>query len=246
MDNLTPAPMKFDEWKTPMRIMVILAHPDDPEFFLGGTIAQWTASGHEVSYLILTRGDKGISEQFPDGEQLKKVREKEQKEAAAVVGVTQINFLDHADGYLEVNLANRKQVTAEIRRQKPDIVVSCDPQMLFFDAYINHPDHRAAGQLAIDAVFPAAGNREYFPELLEAGLEPVDIKEVWLSLTKEPNIILDVSEHWETRLKALKKHVSQIGDPVLFEEKWSERRKNSTGDETHYYEQFRRIVLRHS
>lgn len=244
MDELIP--IKFAEWKTPKQILVILAHPDDPEFFLGGTIAQWSAAGHDVSYLLLTRGEKGISEQYPGGESLKKIREKEQQEAAAKLGVTQIDFLNYPDGYLEVNLTNRKRLVAEIRKKKPDIVVSCDPQAIFFDSYINHPDHRAAGQLTIDAVFPASGNPAFFPELLEEGLEPVEIEEVWLSLTKEANIILDVSEHWRTRIEALKKHKSQIGDPVLFEQKCFDRREALFGTGDHYYEQFRRISLRHS
>ena len=234
----------FENWNEKKKILVILAHPDDPEFFLGGTIAHWAKLGHEVSYLLLTKGERGISEAFPDGDYLKSVRVKEQANAAAYLGVDQISYLDFPDGYLEVNLENRRKLVAEIRRKQPDIVVSCDPQTLFHHAYINHPDHRAAGQLTIDSVFPAAGNPAFYPEQFSEGLNITHIQELWLSLTINPNLILDVSDYWEQRLEALKFHASQIGDPEAFVQKWTERRKEFSGTEDGYFEQFRRVVLR--
>lgn len=244
MEVKTLAPIVFDEWKTKKRILIILAHPDDPEFFLGGTIAHWVEAGHEVSYLLLTKGERGISETYPDGEPLKSVRMEEQKNAAAYLGVQDISYLDFPDGYLEVNLENRRQLVAEIRKRQPDIVVGCDPQTLFHHFYVNHPDHRAAGQLVVDAVFPAAGNAAFFPEQLQNGTKTTQIQELWLSLTVEPNIILDVSHQWERRLEALKNHASQIGDPEAFVQKWTERRREFSGSEDGYFEQFRRVILR--
>ena len=244
MENNQLKPVIFDEWTSKKKILLVLAHPDDPEFFLGGTIAHWTQAGHEVSYLLLTRGERGVSPAYPDGEKLKSLRVEEQKAAANVLGVDQISYLDFPDGYLEVNLENRRTLVAELRRRQPDIVVSSDPQTLINHFYLNHPDHRAAGQLAVDAVFPTAGNPAFFPEQLEQGLKITRIQEVWLSLTAYPNLILDVTPQWEKRLEALKCHASQIGDPAAFVEKWTQRRKEFLGSDEGYYEQFRRVCLR--
>jgi len=237
-------PVKFNDWEEPMNILVILAHPDDPEFFMGGTIAMWSRMGHKVSYLLLTKGERGVSNQYPDGELLKEIRKIEQRNAADVLGVGPIDFLDHPDGFLEVNLENRRQLVAEIRKRQPDIVVSSDPQTFFHTYYINHPDHRVAGLLTIEAVFPAAGNPGFYPEQLEQGLKPTQIRELWMSLTVDPNISLDVSHYWEIRLEALKKHVSQIGDPTSFVQKWNQRRQETTESDNSYYEHFRRVILR--
>lgn len=237
-------PDKFVNWEEPMNILVILAHPDDPEFFMGGTIAMWTKLGHKVSYLLLTKGERGVSEQFPDGEELKGIRVIEQRNAADVLGVDQVDFLDNPDGFLEVNLENRCKLVAEIRKRQPDIVVSSDPQTYFHAHYINHPDHRAAGALTIDAVFPAAGNVGFFPEQIDQGLKPTKIRELWMSLTVDPNITLDLSDYWQIRIEALKKHVSQIGDPDAFVQKWNQRRQEATESDCLYYEHFRRVILR--
>lgn len=239
-------PIIFDEWDAPKNILVILAHPDDPEFFIGGTIAHWTRAGHQVSYLLLTKGERGVSREFPDGEALKALRVQEQANAARTLDVTHVAYMDLQDGSLEVNLKNRRKLVAEIRKRQPDIVVTFDPQMLIYDDfnYLNHPDHRAAGQLAVDAVFPAAGSFAFYPEQLAEGLKVTRIEELWLCLTNEANVVLDVSPYWETRLEALKQHVSQIGDPEEFVRKWNERRKEITGTDDSYYEQFRRVILR--
>ena len=244
MENKKYNAVKFDEWKTSKKILVILAHPDDPEFFLGGTIAQWAAAGHEISYLLFTKGERGVSEKYSNGEELKIIRVAEQKKAASVLGVTDITHLDYPDGYIEVNLENRKALVAEIRKRQPDIVVSCDPQTLFHHFYVNHPDHRAVGLLTVDAVFPAAGSPAFFPEQLDEGLQVASIQELWLSLTTEPNISLDVSEQWDLRIEALKNHVSQIGNPEEFEQKWNERRREMMGTDDGYCEHFRRVIFK--
>lgn len=244
MEAKTINPVKFNDWEEPQNILVILAHPDDPEFFMGGTIAMWTKLGHKVSYLLLTAGERGVSDQYPDGESLKDIRKTEQRNAANVLGVGPVDFLNHSDGLLEVNLENRRQLVAEIRKRQPDIVVSSDPQTFFHTHYINHPDHRAAGLLTMEAVFPAAGNPGFFPEQIGEGLKPTQIRELWMSLTVDPNLTLDVSEYWQIRLEALKKHVSQIGDPAAFVQKWNQRRQEATESDSNYYEHFRRVILR--
>lgn len=236
-----------ENWEIPQKILVILAHPDDPEFFLGGAIARWTAAGHEVEYCLLTRGDKGVKEGDTDPNILIKTREREQHAAAAILGVKKIQFYSYADGYLEVNLTTRKDVVRVIRDVQPSIVVGCDPTNIFpHENYINHPDHRAAGQIVVDAVFPAAGNAMFYPELAGEGLKPHSVKEVWLSLTHQPNVVLDVTPFWEQRLRALHEHGSQIGPDVeAFDRRMrSAHTPESSDNDPVYVHTFRRIVFR--
>lgn len=239
-------PIEPENWDTPQTILCILAHPDDPEFFMGATIARWTSQGHTVHYCLLTRGDKGVRDNTTDPHWLAKEREMEQRRAGDVLGVKEIHFLDYQDGYLVPDLAVRKVVTRVIRQFRPDIVVSSDPTQLFGDNNINHPDHRAAGQIVVDAVFPAAGNPLYFPELLqEEGLAPHSVKEVWLSVTPQPNTILDVTPYWEKKIAALHHHVTQIGDMNALDERMRGRRAaESTPEAPRYEERFRRLKFR--
>jgi LmbE family N-acetylglucosaminyl deacetylase len=236
----------WEEWNKKQKILIILAHPDDPEFFCGATIAGWTAAGHEVIYWLLTCGDKGASNPETNPSDLCQDRRIEQKAAAKVLGVNQVNFLDYPDGYLVPDLALRKEITRIIRRERPDILVTCDPKTLYVGGNrINHPDHRAAGQVVLDAAFPAAGNPLYFPDLLrDEGLEPHTPTEIWISLTLEPNLTLDVTDLWKTKLQALFEHRSQIGDPDAFRERMRKRHTaDSTPENPRYEEVFRRIVF---
>src|SRR5690606_36598496 len=150
MAATTIHPVRLQDWEEKMNILIILAHPDDPEFFMGGTLALGSQLGHKISYLLLTKGERGVSEQIPDGEALKEIRKIEQRNAADVLGVGPVDFLDHQYGLLVVNLENRRQLVAEIRKRQPDIVVSSDPQTYFHTHYINHTDHRAAGLLTME------------------------------------------------------------------------------------------------
>ncbi len=231
-------------WQEPQIILVILAHPDDPEFFCGATLARWAREGHEIHYFLLTCGDKGFKDPSATADQICAIRHEEQKEAARVIGVKSVQFLDREDGYLLPTLDLRREVVRAVRMIRPSVLVTCDPTRLFAAGrHINHPDHRYAGQVVLDAVFPAAGNPFFFPELLkDEGLEPHAPKEVWVSLTNTPNVILDVTDMWETKIEALKKHVSQIGDPVEFEQRMRSRRaENSTEENPVYEEQFQVI-----
>jgi LmbE family N-acetylglucosaminyl deacetylase len=234
------------DWETPQKILVVLAHPDDPEFFCGATIARWTSAGHTVVYWLLTCGDKGTSDPATNPDELCSQRVVEQKAAAAVLGVHQVRFLGYPDGQLVPDLAVRRDVTRIIRQERPDILVTCDPRTLFFgDARLNHPDHRAAGQVALDAVFPAAGNPLYYPELLhEEGLQPHSVREVWASLTLDPTVKLDVTDQWETKIRALYEHKSQIGDPAKLAERMRDRHtSDSTPENPRYEEHFKRIIF---
>ena len=238
-----PAP---DVWETPQRILVILAHPDDPEFFCGATIARWTQAGHQVIYWLLTCGDKGTADRSISSEDLCCLRQQEQRAAAAVLGVHEVHFLGYPDGYLVADLALRKEITRIIRSIRPDVLVTCDPTTLYVgDNRLNHPDHRAAGQAALDAVYPPARDFLYFPELLQAeGLEPHNVREVWISGSQQPNIHLDVTNLWEIKIHALYEHKSQIGEPQKLAERMRSRlTPESTLENPRYEENFRRIIF---
>jgi LmbE family N-acetylglucosaminyl deacetylase len=235
-----------DNWESAQRILVILAHPDDPEFFCGGSIARWTHAGHHVSYCLLTCGDKGTQDRSITPDALCSLRQEEQNAAAAVLGVDQVQFLDYPDGYLVPNIQLRRDITRVIREEQPDVLVTCDPTNLYVkETYLNHPDHRAAGQATLDAVFPAARDHLTFIELWrDENLEPHIVREVWISLPGEANVTLDVTEYWEMKLQALYHHKSQIGDPALLEERLRYRHTpESTLDNPRYVEKFKRLVL---
>src|SRR5215211_6723035 len=217
--------METDTWDSPQNILVILAHPDDPEFFCGATLAKWARAGHHITYQLLTCGDKGFNESTPADmtpDALCAIRHEEQQAAAKVIGAEAVYFMDCADGYLVPNLDLRRDVVRAIRKFKPDILVTCDPQTLFAIYGINHPDHRAAGQAVLDAVFPAAGSPVFFPELL-----------------------IDVTETWSIKLEALLQHKSQIGDIENFKERMKSRRAEESTDEKPRYEEKFRVVKYH-
>ncbi len=235
-----------ENWETSQNILVILAHPDDPEFFCGATLARWAAAGHNITYELLCCGDKGWNPKTPPGitsDALCGLRTEEQSNAGRVIGVKAIHFLNHQDGLLVADLELRREIVGIIRRLKPDIVVTCDPQNLFATYGLNHPDHRAAGQAVLDAVFPASGNLFYYPELLSEGYPPHSIREVWISLTNQPNLSLDVTEYWENKIKAILQHKSQVQDETALVERLKSRRtEDSTEQNPRYEEKFYRVI----
>jgi len=231
-----------DSWDKSQKILVILAHPDDPEFFCGATLARWSRSGHEIHYFLLTNGNKGGGPEMAP-EQLCAIRQMEQQNAATVIGVQSVQFLNLEDGYLIPSLELRREIVRVLRREKPDILVTCDPTLLYsWFGRVNHPDHRAAGQVVLDAVFPAAGNGHFFPELLIEGLLPHTPREVWVSLASHPTTILDVTDTWEVKMNALKEHKSQIGDPLVFEQRMLARHTEDSTDEAPRYEEKFRVL----
>jgi LmbE family N-acetylglucosaminyl deacetylase len=235
-----------DAWEGPQKILVVLAHPDDPEFFCGATLARWAAAGHTIVYWLLTCGDKGTPDRSLMPEDLCRIRHEEQRKAAAVLGVKEVNFLGYPDGYLVPDLNLRKDITRIIRKERPDVMVTCDPQTLYVrETRLNHPDHRAAGHAALDAVYPTARDHLNFIELWkDEGLEPHIVREVWVSGTLQPNVVLDVTDTWETKIRALFEHKSQIGDPQELAERMRERHTDdSTLENPRYEEGFRRLIL---
>jgi LmbE family N-acetylglucosaminyl deacetylase len=199
------------EYWTPASALVIVAHPDDIEFSCAGTVARWTREGARVSYALLTNGAAGSSDPRMTRERLASLREAEQRAAAKVVGVERVDFFGYEDGLLEPTLELRKQVVRLIREVRPEVVVTTDPTTRWFgDSYINHPDHRAAGEVTLAAVIPGSDTRLAYPELLDEGLEPVKLKGVWLMMNREPNLVVDVTKVMDQRVESLRCHVSQL------------------------------------
>lgn len=232
-------------WEETKKVLVVLAHPDDPEFFCGATLAQWARAGREITYCLLTYGDKGfnpVTQPDMTPKKLSELRRAEQISAAKVIGARAVHFLDYEDGYVVADLNLRRDIVRVIRQHTPDIVVTCDPQNLFAHYGINHPDHRACGEATLNAVFPAAGNIAYFPELLAEGLQPHAPKEIWCSLTNQPNVTIDVTETWGIKLKALLKHKTQIQDAKELMKRMKSRRVEDSSEKKPRYEEKFRVV----
>jgi len=197
-----------------LRILGIFAHPDDSEFSCGGAAALWADAGAQITYVIITNGAAGSNEPDRDLVELVRVREAEQRAACAVLGVQELIFLGYADGTLQPTIELRRELTRIIRQFKPDRVLTGDPTAVFYGTeYINHPDHRAAAEAAIYAVFPSAVTRPIFPELLAEGYEPHQVKELYIAGQDEHNNThIDISSTLERKIAALRCHKSQL-DP---------------------------------
>jgi len=200
---------------TPKRVLVIAAHPDDIEFGAAGTVAQWTDDGAEVTYCLVTDGGAGSNKPGEDLPALIKQREAEQREAASIVGVHDVRFLGYPDGTLQHTLELRRDLTRLIREIRPDRVMCSDPTMVFAgNSYINHPDHRAAAEAALYAVFPSAGTRPIFPELLAEGYEPHDVTDLYVQFSEKADTFIDISNQIERKIQALLCHKSQLSPEV--------------------------------
>lgn len=197
-----------------LRILGIFAHPDDAEFTVAGSAALWAGQGAQITYLIVTDGGAGSNDPSMARAELIRIRHAEQTAACVLLGVQEVIFLDYPDGTLEPTIDLRRDLTRVIRRLKPDRVICGDPSVMFYgDGYINHPDHRAAAEAALYAVFPSAPTRPVFPELLSEGLEPHQVKEVYMtSDSAHVNTYVDISTTLERKIEALRCHKSQV-DP---------------------------------
>lgn len=194
------------------RILVITAHPDDVDFGAGGSVAAWTSAGSEVSYCIITDGGAGGFDEAVPREQIPGIRRAEQTAAAAVLGVSDVVFLGYPDGRLDVSMDLRRDLARVIRQLKPDRVVCQSPQRNYERIFASHPDHLAAGEAALCAVYPDARNSWAFPELAAEGLGRHVVSEVWMMGGPEPNVWVDVTATFDKKLGALRAHVSQETD----------------------------------
>src|SRR6188472_530562 len=204
----------------PERVLVIVAHPDDADFGVAGTLAKWIQAGTVARMVCCTSGDAGADDATIDPIQLAKAREVEQRAAAAVVGYESVDFLHRPDGALENDLALREQLVRIIREFKPDAVVCMDPTVVIHDdGFIQHVDHRNAAMAAVDAVYPAARNAMAFPHLvIDEGLEPHNVDIVYLFFTDKPTVWVDTSATLDVKIAALREHVSQLRKPEELEE----------------------------
>ena len=194
------------------RILVVTAHPDDVDFGAAGSVATWTARGVEVSYCIATDGDAGGSDHSITRAEMAAIRREEQLAAARAVGVDDVTFLGFADGRVTPSLELRAAISRVIRRIRPDRVIAQSPERNWERIYASHPDHLATAEAAACAVYPDARNPFAFPELLEEGLEPHTVPELWIMATERANRVVDATDVYPRKLAALKSHVSQVGD----------------------------------
>lgn len=216
----------------PRKVVVIAAHPDDIEFGVAGSVARWVGEGAQVTYCVVTDGSAGSNAPNADLVRLVAQRQEEQRAAATILGVQDVRFLGYRDGSLQPTLELRRDLTRLIREVRPDRVVCQDPTTVFAgDGYINHPDHRAAGEAAIYAVFPSAETRPIFPELLAEGYEPHHVDELYLNLTLQPNTYIDITETMEQKLESLLCHASQVDAEAAA---WIRSRNAEMGQEVGY------------
>lgn len=224
-------------------LMVVTPHPDDAEFGVAGTVAHLTQEGEKVIYVVCTNGDKGTSDRNMKPEELARIREQEQLAAAKLLGVSDVVFLRYPDQTLEDSNEFRKALVRVIRTYRPYVVVTADP----YRKYMWHRDHRIAGQVTLDAVFPYSRDHLSYPELLEEGLQPHKVREMWFWASDDVNYRLNVTDTFDIKLAALGCHKSQVGDipPEMRERMRDFARMNAEGEDFELAEAFHRIELRY-
>lgn len=228
----------------PESAMAIVAHPDDIEFSCAGTLARWAKAGVRISYVLCTSGEVGIAEEGMTKARAAEIREAEQRAAAEIAGASEVIFIREPDGLLQPTLELRKKLVREIRRFKPEVVISGDPSVvLASSSYINHPDHRAAATAALDAVFPAAGQPNLFEELAEEGLSAHKVRKVYISSWEKGELFVNVEDTIDIKIAALRAHKSQMNgwDPEEMVKSWAA--ENAQGKEMAYAEAFRVVTL---
>lgn len=229
------------------RAMVVVAHADDAEYGCSGTVAKLCSNGWELVYVICTDGSKGSADRHLSQKQLSAIRKNEQIAAGKVLGLKDVAFLDHEDSMLEPTLRLRKDITRQIRKYKPDIIITTYPaRSLDGKGWgVGHPDHIAAGEATLSAIFPTARDHLTFPELLADGLEPHKVSEAWIMGHPEPDHFVDVSNHMDTSINALLQHTSQLGgrpEDEIRERMLDMRREKAKGKGIKYAESFRKFT----
>ena len=229
------------DWSDVKRALVIVAHPDDADFICGGTCIQMARQGIEVTYMVLTNGDKGNHNPEVTRNQLIAMRQIEQRKAAALCGIAEVLFMGEEDGFLRPRRAIRKRVTQAIRRIRPELIICTNPDRFFVgEAYINHPDHRNAGLIAIEAIFPAADNPMFYPDMADEGYHPHKIKYLYVHGHDQPDLKLDITAEIQQKIEAILCHQSQFADPEAARQRWLQMwpEKQEDGSER-FYEGFK-------
>ena len=227
------------------KVLVFSPHPDDLDFGCAGTVAKLTSEGKEVVYCIITNGEKGIHKVKKFPKEIIAMREKEQRDAAKVVGVNKVIFLREKDGELEHTRALIKKIVKAIRQVKPDIVFSLDPANLNFDSFGRfHRDHRVTAEAVFDAIYPAAGSIAFFSELEKSGILPHQIQGAWFFSAAKPDTFIDISRTIDKKVEALRRHEGQINDMANLE-RWIRSRAQDAGKKKKmkYAEAFRSLTF---
>lgn len=228
----------------PKRAMIVYAHPDDPDFSVGGTAAVWSLAGAEVIYVLITSGNSGSHVEGMTKERLAAIREDEQRAAARECGVNEVVFLRYEDGALQPTLELRKELVRVMRQYRPDVVVCGDPTAFFYgNFYINHPDHRAAAVATLEAVFPAVSMPLAFPDLAAEGFEAHRVREVWITDSSMTDTLVDIGATLSHKIAALRQHKSQMEDwdPTDMVTSWAKEAGEKGG--VALAEAFRRMIL---
>ena len=235
--------MRFSKDLDIERAMVIYAHPDDAEFSVAGTIAKWAKAGVEVTYCMVTNGASGSQDPKMTRAKLRDIRYAEQRKAAKILGVKHVVFLGYEDGYLYPTLEVRRDVARQVRIHKPDVIIAMDPEFRVAGEYVNHPDHIAAGEVALRTINPDASTRQMFPELWrDEKLEPHKPKALFLETFGDGGTVVDISDMMETKIKALLAHSSQLGPEAEgFVRDWNKKTGRSAGYK--FGESFKVILL---
>jgi len=201
------------------RILVVAAHPDDVDFGVAGSVASWVKAGIEVTYCIVTDGDAGGSDRSISRPAMAVLRREEQRAAAAEVGVSDVAFLGYPDGRLTPSIELRSDISRQIRLLRPQRLVCQSPERLWDRLPASHPDHLAAGEASVCAVYPDARNPFAHPELLAEGLEPHTVGEIWMMAAPNPNRAVDVTDTFDRKIAALRRHRSQVGEGEWLDER---------------------------
>ena len=235
----------------PKRVLIVMAHPDDGEFGCGGTIARWASEGRDIHYCLVTDGQVGdAGDQEITSAQLTEVRQREARAAAQALGVrNDVIFLHYMDSRLEPTLEVRGAIARQIRRVRPDVVICQDPTVRWHgQGYINHPDHRAAGEATLAAIMPVASTRLAFPELTAEGLAPHNVREIFIAGTEHADRWVDIDGFLEQKVAGLRAHKSQMRDwdPAEMVKRWAEENGStarSHGHDIRYAEAYKYIKL---
>ncbi|MDA8080620.1 MAG: PIG-L family deacetylase [Actinomycetota bacterium] len=213
----------FVELEPVERVLVVVAHPDDVDFGSAGTVAKWVSQGTQVAYCIVTNGDAGGFDLTIDRSEMPAIRQREQTNAAGVVGVTDITFLGYRDGELQVSMGLRKDISRKIRQFRPDRVLCQSAERNYERIYASHPDHLAAAEATLCAVYPDARNPFAFPELLVEQLEAYSVTDVVMQASPTPNCYSDITDFVDQKISAILEHKSQMPNPeetVAFVKSW--------------------------
>jgi len=221
--------------------LVVGAHPDDPDFGAGGTVALWSRDGWDFYYLVCTNGSKGSADTEMDPVKLVQFRRDEQRAAARELGVVECYFLDGVDGELQPTRDFLGHVVRHIRTLKPDAVFTHSTEIVIRNSFINHTDHRCTGQVTLDAIYPAARDILNFPEQIAGGLEAHKVLDIYIWGSNEPNFAVDITDVADLKVEALTHHITQFAAREGFRESVKERWKDEQG---RLVESFRRVQMR--